>query len=201
MKIDKLDLYQRGLHYKKEARLEGIPEINDGMFVLQHVMQDVTNKLNEVIDTVNAFLPAEPIQKSNILEQLKVESNALKTTIDVVLDKFVNKGEDVIVNSSPEFIEDGVQCDVMVVPTVPADPQERGQAVWKALGAAEKRAVFILPDSDDSWSKLMARVPYHYTSYDTGGGFDIHIIDKEEKDAPVVSPPKNSRRKISDTDK
>ncbi len=196
--IEKIDLYQKGLHYKKKAMLEGVDPRNDGIFIMQNMLTELNAKLNEVIDAVNVYMPPTVKAPNRVLELLNSQIVREEEIVKDLLERWTNEGEVVFLSQNlPEDAQD--LCDVCLMLQVGSDPSQTAKALWQALEASRKRVIIVVPNAfKEQFAKLLARMPYHYEIYEPQppSDYEVHIIDKEEGNANVERSGENPGREV-----
>lgn len=126
--IDKLDVYQRELHYQKESFIDN-GEI-DFIYVMRRVLYD----LAEYTDSLHARLHALE-SKEGSLKQAKIE------VVMPTIESFVNEGESILVNGMGAAMYDPESFDVVVLPDVSTLQDEYEHLIKNALRVARKRVI------------------------------------------------------------
>lgn len=131
-RVDKLDVYQRELHYQKESYL------NNGQIDFIYVMRRVLYDLAEYVDSLYAELYAVQTQPQRETESLK---NAKIEVIMPTIESFVNSGETILVNGIGAAMYDEKSYDVVILPDVSTLQEEYEHLIRNALRVARKRVV------------------------------------------------------------
>jgi hypothetical protein len=132
--IDKLDVYQRELHYQKESFLS--QGTIDFIYVMRHVLYD----LSEYVD----FLHARLHHLENKNPSNNQESNLKTAKVEVItpiIESFVNSGETILVNGLSAAMQDEKSYDVVVLPDMSTLQEEYEHLIKNALRVARKRVI------------------------------------------------------------
>lgn len=191
--IKKIDIFQKALHHKKAAQLEGVTPETDGFYVTKELFHDINDKLSEVIDHVNA------LEGNNFTEELGDKRKETERLVRLVgstkrteaereiLEQFVNPGESCLTISATNVLsgsEDIYGFDVVLVKRMDGETDNYAEVSDKAIELANNRAIMGIHISlMEQWNMYMARVPFHWEQYEFQGNpeeIEYFIIDKLE---------------------
>lgn len=131
-RIDKLDVYQRELHYQKESQLA--TGTIDFIFVMRHVLYDLAEYTDDLHSQIAALRAGKDL-KENSLNQAKIE------VVMPTIEAFVNQGETILVNGIGAAMYDEKSYDVVVLPDVSTLQDEYEHLIKNALRVARKRVI------------------------------------------------------------
>lgn len=185
--IEKVNLYQKVLHHRKIVRLDGIDPEVEIFYITKELLNDLNDKLSEIIDHVNA------LEKNN-----QSTDGAIKRALDPttrleaereVLEAFVNEGDTCLMISAQNVLEAAVErkddvtgFDVVFIKQMDAETPNVVAIANTAILIAGKRIIVGIDQSlKDSWDKYMAQVKYHWVQYEVQNeAMEYYIIDKLE---------------------
>lgn len=191
--IDKIDIFQRALHHRKVALLEHVSPNTDSFFVMKELFNDLNEKLGEIIDHVHALEGVKPAVKVPISSDSTPNVYKRTEAEREVLDRFVNPGETCLTISAKNVLSDSMQVygfDVVMVKQLDSEMDDFNVVADRAIQLAAKRVIIGIHASlKEPWNMYMARVPFHWESYEyaaRGNEMEYYIIDKEEgQDEPA----------------
>lgn len=163
-KLEKLNLEQMMLHYKKLALLElGEPEIH---WEILHYLRDIVNRYNDLLDYLayreqteqGMWLPADAPQ--NIFPFLRV-------------------GESILFNGLQARNWSDNAHDAVVIVDAPRDDSGFETSVREALRVARRVVVVGYKGEAEKAEKFIDSLGYHWL--ETGSTPNYYVIDKEEQ--------------------
>jgi hypothetical protein len=130
--IDKLDVYQRELHYQKESFLDN--GTIDFIFVMRHVLYDLAEYVDSLHAKLHALQAGKEIKEKS-LGQAKIE------VVMPTIEAFVNEGETILVNGLGAAMYDEKSYDVVILPDMSTLQDEYEHVIKNALRVARKRVI------------------------------------------------------------
>lgn len=188
MKLEKFDLFQKELHATKVAQLE-VPLDKHYQFVVRMIMQDMADKLNEIVDYINLHEGNEVRVNERMLRKSNLE-------YEQVLPHFIEEDDIVLVTEAEELFSSIERpWDVIMIRDVTPDTLNWRAAVEHALVVSKKRVIVgVRKDMENEWGMFMARVPYHWMNHEQSpeSPYEWYVIDKEEGNAAMDSTSANA---------
>lgn len=173
--------------------LDEIDPNTDGFYVMRKILEDLNDKMGEVIDHVNKLegvgLSEElDARMEDIATARRLLGDGKRTEAEKeALTRFVNPGESVLTISAGNVEKASEQLtdyDVIMLKRIDAETADFAPLAATIITSAKKRVIIGVHESlMDQWNLYMARVAYHWEQYqfmDSEDGIEYFIIDKLE---------------------